>query len=155
MSIDVPVTALIDRPAAEVAAYAMDPANDTSWIGGIREVRWVTEPPLRVGSRVRRLASFLGRPVHYVLEVTDLAPGERVVMRSVEAPFPMVVTYTFAAEGPGTRTGVRVQGGSGLGFRVAGPLMAWQVRRNLRGDLARLGRALERIPIAKAGSEPD
>ena len=142
MSIDVPVTALIARPAAEVAAYAMDPANDTSWIGGIREVRWVTEPPLRVGSRVRRLAAFLGRPVDYVLEVTDLAPGERVVMRSVEAPFPMVVTYTFAAEGAATRAGVRVQGGSGPMFRIAGPLMAWQVRRSLRGDLARLARRL-------------
>jgi len=155
VSIDVPVTALIDRPAAEVAAYAMDPANDTSWIGGIREVRWVTEPPLRVGSRVRRRASFLGRRVDYVMEVADLAPGERVVMRSVEAPFPMVVTYTFAAEGAGTRAGVRVQGGSGLGFRVAGPLMAWQVRRNLRGDLARLGRILERSSVAHAGSAPD
>jgi hypothetical protein len=155
VSIDVPVTALIDRPAAEVGAYATDPANDTSWIGGIREVRWVTEPPLRVGSRVRRLAAFMGRPVDYVLEVTDLVPGQRVVMRSVEAPFAMVVTYTFAAEGGGTRTGVRVQGGSGLVFRVAGPLMAWQVRRNLRGDLARLRRILERRPVAEAGSAPD
>jgi uncharacterized membrane protein len=155
VSIDVPVTALIGRPAAEVAAYAMDPANDTSWIGGIREVRWVTEPPLRVGSRVRRLAGFLGRRVDYVLEVTDLAPGERVAMRSVEAPFPMVVTYTFAAEGSSTRAGVRVQGGGGALFRVAGPLMAWQVRRSLRGDLARLRRLLEGRAVAQAGSAPD
>ena len=151
MSIDVPVTALIERPAAEVAAYAMDPANDTTWIGGIREVRWVTEPPLRVGSRVRRLAAFLGRPVDYVLEVAELVPGERVVMRSVEAPFPMVVTYTFAAEGAGTRAGVRVQGGSGPMFRIAGPLMAWQVRRSLRGDLARLDQVLGSRPAANAG----
>jgi uncharacterized protein YndB with AHSA1/START domain len=142
MSIDVPVTALIERPPAEVGAYAMDPAHDTAWIGGIREVRWVTEPPLRVGSRVRRVAGFLGRRVDYVLEVTELVPGERLVMRSVEAPFPMVVTYTFAPEGDGTRAGVRVRGGSGPMFRLAGPLMAWQVRRNLRGDLARLRRIL-------------
>ena len=151
MSIDVPVTAVIQRPAAEVAAYAMDPANDTSWIGGIREVRWVTEPPLRVGSRVRRLAGFLGRPVDYVLEVTELTPAERVVMRSIEAPFPMVVTYTFAAEGGGTRAGVRVQGGAGPMFRLAGPLMAWQVRRSLRGDLARLRRILQRPAAAPEG----
>lgn len=155
MSIDVPVTALIERTPADVAAYAMDPANDTTWIGGIREVRWVTEPPLRPGSRVRRLAGFLGRSVDYVLEVTELVPGERVVMRSVEAPFPMVVTYTFAAEGDGTRAGVRVQGGSGPMFGIAGPLMAWQVRRNLRGDLARLRRLMTAGAIAEGGSEPD
>src|SRR2546430_6452188 len=107
VSIDVQETALIDRPRPDVAGYAMDPANDTRWIGGIREVAWVTEPPLRVGSRVRRLARFLGRPVDYVLEVADLDPQTRVVMRSVRAPFPMVVTYTFADDGGRTRAGVR------------------------------------------------
>lgn len=142
MSIDVTRTAVIDRPPAEVAAFAMDPANDTSWIGGIREVHWVTEPPLRVGSRVRRVARFAGRPIDYVLEVQELEPGARVVMRSTQAPFPMVVTYTFAAEASGTRAGVRVQGGAGPIFAVAAPLMAWQVGRSLRGDLARLRDAL-------------
>ena len=143
MSIDVIETTLIDRPREDVARFAMDPANDTRWIGGIREVAWVTEPPLQVGSRVRRVARFMGRAVRYVLEVTDLTPNARVVMRSVEAPFPMVVTYTFAADGAGTRAGVRIQGGAGPLFAVAAPLMASQVRRSLRGDLARLRNAME------------
>jgi uncharacterized membrane protein len=143
VSIDVTETTLIDRPLPEVAAYAMDPVNDTRWIGGIREVHWITDPPLRAGSRVRRVARFAGRSIHYVLEVTDLDPEARVVMRSVKAPFPMVVTYTFADAGGRTRAGVRIQGGAGLLFRVTAPLMAWRVGRSIRGDLERLKRTLE------------
>ncbi len=143
MSIDVQETIVIDRRPADVAAFATDPANDTRWIGGIREVAWVTEPPLRVGSRVRRVASFLGRRIDYELEVADLAPASRVVMRSRRSPFPMVVTYSFAGEGTATRAGVRVQGGAGLLFRLTSPLMARQVARSLRGDLRRLKERLE------------
>lgn len=146
MSIDVLETIAIDRPRADVAGYAMDPTNDTRWIGGIEQVHWVTEPPLQVGSRIQRLARFLGRSIDYVLEVTDLAPGAQVVMRSVQAPFPMVVTYTFETDGPMTRAGVRVQGGAGLMFRLTSPLMAWQVRRSLRGDLRRLKQTMEQPP---------
>lgn len=148
MSIDVLETIAIDRPRADVAGYAIDPANDTKWIGGIEQVQWVTEPPLQVGSRVRRQARFLGRSIDYVLEVTDLAPGTQVVMRSVQAPFPMVVTYTFETDGSLTRAGVRIQGGAGPVFLLISPLMSWQVRRSLRGDLRRLKDTME-APAAR------
>lgn len=143
MSIDVQETMIINRPRGAVAAYAMDPANDTRWIGGIKEVAWITEPPLRMGSQVRRLARFLGRDIHYVLEVVHLEPEVEVVMKSVKSPFPMLVTYNFADTGPATRASVRVQGGAGFVFRLTSPLMALQVRRNLRADLHRLKRTLE------------
>jgi hypothetical protein len=149
MSIDVRETIVIESPRRSVAAYAMDPGNDTRWIGGIEEVAWITEPPLRVGSRVRRVARFLGRSIDYVLEVVAMEPESRVVMRSVKSPFPMVVTYTFADEGRATEAGVRVQGGAGLLFRLASPLMARQVGANLRGDLRRLKRLLEAAPAVR------
>lgn len=143
MSIDVQETLVIDRPRRAVAAYVMDPANDTRWIGGIKEVAWITEPPLRTGSQVRRIARFLGRNIHYVLEVVHLEPEVEVVMKSVKSPFPMRVTYSFADAGPATMASVRVQGGAGFLFRLTSPLMALQVSRNLRGDLRRLKRVLE------------
>jgi hypothetical protein len=149
MSIDVRETIVIQSPRRSVAAYAMDPGNDTRWIGGIKEVAWVTEPPLRVGSRVRRVARFLGRGIDYVLEVVALEPEAQVVMKSVKSPFPMVVTYTFASQGAATEAGVRVQGGSGLLFRLASPLMARQVSANLRGDLGRLKQLLEAAPAVR------
>ena len=61
MPVDVTATGVIGRPREEVAAYLRDPANDTSWIGGLRSARLLTPGPVAVGSQVERVASFLGR----------------------------------------------------------------------------------------------
>ncbi|HET9291405.1 MAG TPA: ATPase, partial [Actinomycetes bacterium] len=68
MAIDTRAVTAVGRPREEVAAYLRDPANDPSWIGGLRSARLVTDPPVGVGSRVERVASFLGRRVEYVNE---------------------------------------------------------------------------------------
>jgi hypothetical protein len=136
MSVDITATVHVGRDPAAVAAYMTDPANDLQWIGGLREVELLGEPPVRVGSRVRRVASFLGRRVEYVNEI--LALDDRTLdMRSVKAPFPMHITYRFepAPEG-GTTVSNRVRGG---GPRLFNPL----VRRNVQRDLERLRDVLE------------
>ena len=74
MAVDVTAAVTVDRPRDEVAGYLRDPANDPEWIGGVRGVRLLTPPPVTVGSQVERVASFLGRRVEYVNEVTELAP---------------------------------------------------------------------------------
>ena len=56
VKLDVSAELAIDRPPQDVAAFAMDPSNDTEWIGGIREARTLTEPPFAVGTRVERVA---------------------------------------------------------------------------------------------------
>ena len=147
MRIDVTAEVEIRRPRAEVAAYMTDPANDPTWIGGVREVRMETPPPLRAGSRVARVAGFLGRRVEYVNEVTELDPGRVLDMRSVKAPFPMRITYTFAdggADGTATVVRNRVRGDPGGFFALFGPLLGPLVRRSVQGDLERLRDVLDR-----------
>ena len=61
MSVDITARVHIAREPAAVAAYMTDPANDPRWIGGLREAELLGEPPVGVGSRVRRVAYFLGR----------------------------------------------------------------------------------------------
>ena len=146
MSIDITAEVAIRRPVAEVAAYMIDPGNDPSWIGGVREVRMETAPPLQVGSRVARVASFLGRRVEYVNEVTEF-DAERVLdMRSVKAPFPMRVTYSFESAAGGAETIVRnrVRGAPGGFFALFGPLLAPLVKRSVQKDLERLRDLLQR-----------
>jgi uncharacterized membrane protein len=140
MSIDITAEVSVRRPLGEVAAYMIDPAHDPEWIGGVREVRVQTPPPLAVGSRVARVASFLGRRVEYVNEVTELDPGRVLDMRSVKAPFPMRVTYSFAASDGGAATTVRnrVRGEPGGFFALFGPLLAPLVGRSVQRDLERL-----------------
>ena len=81
-SIDVLTETVIRRPRAEVAAYAGDPANAPEWYANIRSVEWRNPPPVGVGSRLDFVATFLGRRLAYTYEVTDLVPGERLVMRT-------------------------------------------------------------------------
>jgi Polyketide cyclase / dehydrase and lipid transport len=136
MSVDITASVRVDRDPAAVAAYMTDPANDPEWIGGLREAELLGEGPVAVGSRVRRVAHFLGRRVEYVNEIVAL-DATHLDMRSVKAPFPMHITYRFEpARGGGTTVSNHVRGG---GLRIFAPL----VRRNVQRDLERLRDVLE------------
>jgi hypothetical protein len=104
-----------------------------------------TPPPLAVGSRVARVAYFLGRRVEYVNEVTELDPQRVLDMRAVKAPFPMRVTYSFEPldGGAATRVRNRVRGGAGGFFALFGPLLGPLVKRSVQKDLERLRDVLE------------
>jgi uncharacterized membrane protein len=146
MPVDVTATATIARPRDEVAAYLRDPANDTSWIGGLRSARLLTPGPVAVGSQVERVAGFLGRRVEYVNEITELN-GQRLAMRSVRSPFPMRVTYRHRlATDSGTEVSVRVEGDAGRYYALVAPLLGLAVRRSIARDLRNLKRVLEGQP---------
>src|SRR4051794_40324774 len=74
MRTDVRVETTIERDRGDVAAYAMDPANDATWIGALTEVSVLTEGPVGEGTRVRRVARFLGKRIEYVNEIVEFAP---------------------------------------------------------------------------------
>jgi uncharacterized membrane protein len=142
MSIDVLAEVHVRRPRQQVAAYMSDPANDPEWIGGLREARLLGDPPLQQGARVARVASFMGRRVEYVNEITRLEPGSVLEMRSVKAPFPMHITYSFEDRDDGTAVRNHVRGG-GRFFSLGSPLFAPIVRRNVQKDLERMREVLE------------
>ena len=144
MAVDVVTEIEIARPREEVAAYAADPDNATSWYRNIKSVEWETQPPLAVGSRMRFRAQFLGRTLEYTYEVREHEPGARFVMSTEQGPFPMETTYTFEdAPGGGTRMTLRNRG-EPTGFAaVTGPVMARAMRRANQADLKRLKALLE------------
>jgi uncharacterized membrane protein len=143
VGIDVVAKTRIRRPREEVAAYVIEPSNDPDWIGGVKEARLVGEPPLREGSRVARVASFLGRRIEYVNEVVALEPGRSLEMKSVEGPFPMQITYSFDEDGGATVMRNHVRGDASGFFKIATPLLRRQVQRSIQGDVERLRDLLE------------
>ena len=144
MTVDVVVETVIDRPLAEVGAFAGDPPNAPTWYANIRSVEWRSPPPLAVGSRLDSVAHFLGRRLAYTYEVVELVPGQRLVMRTSQGPFPMETTYEWWTTGP-SRTAMRLRNrGTPTGFgRIAAPAVASAVRRSTTKDLARLKQLLE------------
>ena len=144
MAVDVVTEIEIDCPREEVAAFAADPDNVTSWYENIERVEWVTTPPLAVGSRLSFVARFLGRRLAYTYEVVEYTAGQRFVMRTGQGPFPMETTYTWRdAEGGGTHMTLRNRG-EPTGFsRLSAPLMRPAMRRANTKDLRALKRLLE------------
>jgi hypothetical protein len=151
MRVDVTTATTIARPKSEVAAFACDPDRIPLWYPNIKLVEWKTAPPLRVGTQLAFVAQFLGRRLAYTYEVVEHAPGERLVMRTAEGPFPMETTYTWESTGDGhTRMTLRNRG-TPRGFSLlAAPFMRLAMQRANRKDLALLKNILER----RAGRPP-
>lgn len=143
MPVDVVTAIEIARPRDEVAAFAADPDHATRWYENIRSVEWQTAPPLAVGSRVAFVASFLGRRLAYTYEVQEHVPGERLVMRTAQGPFPMTTAYEWADAPGGTRMTLR-NSGEPAGFaKLGAPMLAAAMRRANEQDLRRLKGILE------------
>jgi hypothetical protein len=145
MAVDVQVETVIERPVAEVAAYAGDPGNAPTWYVNIRAVEWRTPPPVAVGSRMDFVAQFLGRRLEYTYEVVELEPGRRLVMRTAQGPFPMETSYTWepARDGGATRMVLRNHGEPAGFSRFAAPVLERAMRRAMAKDLAALKSLLE------------
>jgi hypothetical protein len=127
-----------------VAEYAGDPNNAPSWYVNIKSVEWKTPLPLAVGSQLAFVAAFLGRRLAYTYEIVEWLPGQRLVMRTSEGPFPMETTYTWTPIDDGhTRMTLRNRGEPSGFSKVSAPLMAIAMRRANRNDLARLKSVLE------------
>ena len=147
MPVDIQTEIEIDRPRSEVAAYASDPDNATSWYENIKAVEWESPKPVAVGSRVGFVARFLGRRLAYTYEVKVIVRGERFVMSTAEGPFPMETRYTWEdTPNGGTKMTLRNQGEPSGFSRIAAPMMASAVRRANSNDLMRLKAILEALP---------
>jgi hypothetical protein len=144
MEVDVVTEIEIARPRSEVAAYATDPDNTTSWYRNIKRVEWKSPKPVQIGSRIAFVARFLGRTITYTYEVKELAPGERFVMATTEGLFAMETTYTWSeTQGGGTKMSLRNRGRPSGFSKVASPMMTGSMRRANSKDLARLKKILE------------
>jgi hypothetical protein len=147
VGVDVVTERVIGRSVDVVSRYAADPTNAPEWYVNIESVEWETPPPAAVGSRMAFVARFLGRRLAYTYELVEWTPGERLVMRTAQGPFPMETTYTWLATSDGGTLMSLRNRGEPKGFsKAVAPFMAAAMRRANRKDLAALARLLEGRP---------
>lgn len=144
MAVDVLTEIAIDRPLRVVAEYVGDPSNAPEWYANIESVRWQTEPPVTLGSRLDFVAHFLGRRLAYSYQIVELVPLDRLVMRTEQGPFPMETSYQWSAVGDSSTHMTLRNRGEPSGFAgLAAPVLAAAMRRANQKDLSRLKSILE------------
>ena len=145
VSVDVADTAIIERPILEVAAFSGDPANAPDWCPSVDTAEWDTDPPTRLGSRIRYRGRWLGRPATGVFEVAEHSPGEQVAIRRVAGPYPIEVIATWRPVGDRvTHLALQVHASPRGLRRLLTPLMTRRLRRAITRCLAQLRQQLER-----------
>jgi len=106
-------TVLIGRPPEAVFDYVTNPAHLSSWQTSKTAVEQLTPGPPGLGTRVReRTKRARGKEFEQIVEFTEFERPHRLHVHIVEGPYPIDGTWTFEADGEGTR----------LHFVAEGPL---------------------------------
>ena len=143
MKVDITSSTAIAAAPSTVWEIVADFARNPEWQKGMKSCVWITEPPLRVGSRYAQEASFLGRAIRTVFEVVELTPGSTITIDTVEGTFPITVTRTVEASPPGCVVGAHVRGSPTGIMGLLSPLTTPLVRRSVNADYQRLKKIAE------------
>jgi uncharacterized protein YndB with AHSA1/START domain len=142
------VETLIDAPPHVVFAILADIQTWPLVLSAIVEVTLLTPGPVAVGTRFRETREMFGRKATEEMTVAEIEPPRRLVLTAFNHGTAYRVEHLLAAEGLGTRVTLAFEGRPvTLGARLLMPLgllFAGTVRRQLRSDLADLGREAER-----------
>jgi uncharacterized protein YndB with AHSA1/START domain len=133
---------VIVRPLEDVFAVLTDPEKTPLWSAPAVEERWLTPPPIGVGSRRLAVTSGLGRRMENVAEVTAYEPGRGWTMASVSGPR-FVARAAFATVDEGTRIDFTWTFALTGAMRLAEPVVVWAFMRQFKQDLARLRSMME------------
>jgi len=132
----------IDKPAADIFAYASNYDNATQWQGGVESVE-VEGGGSQVGGKYTEVRKFLGREMRTTLEVTAYEPGVKWAAKTITGPVPYEVTMTLESAGGGTKVTTHIDGEPTGFFKMAQGAVQSQLEKSLEGDLQRLKEQVE------------
>lgn len=134
---------VINRPVADVFAYACDPANEPRWQDGVEDARISSGGALAVGAEISETRKFLGREMVSKLTVTAFETNKKFAGKVTDGPVPFEVTETFEAVDGGTKVTVQIQGEPGGFFKLAGGMVQKQLETQTAADFEKLKKILE------------
>ena len=144
---------LIERPAAEIWAYAADVVRHPEWMT-VTDARLMRGTGADVGSRGRERMAMGPFKWDAEFEVAEAVPGRRIVWRSVSGvPFDVEISLDLDAAGP---TSTRATYGAAIEphglWRLLSPLLAVEGKAGPERELRRLKEKLERSAAAAAAT---
>lgn len=138
---------VISRPLDAVFAYVADYRNDPEWRSEVREMRYVPDHDIGLGTHVIETSVLLGRRVVTESVITAFEANRRVDFESVSGPFRVRGMRAVEPAGEGTRVTSELEWlpTSRLG-RLIAPLMQRSYQRTLDRYVKRLCAVLEEAP---------
>lgn len=141
----------IKRPLEEVFAYLTDPSKLPEWNSLVLEAKTEQPGPVRVGSKIRTVAKFLGRHIDSMAEVTELVPNKKFVQKAT-SPFPIEITNSVEQMAGGTKVTVQAAIEPGGFFKLAEPVLGRIAKKQMEAQLDTMKELLEAREPAKVGS---
>ncbi len=140
-------TVTIDRPVAEVFAYAMDPLRIHEWRPNVLEIIGY-EPPLRAGTTHEIAENMMGRKV-FGQRVTEFQQDRVVVIETTSGSVRPVQRFTVEPLSEGSTRYTAHLDITTHGFmRLMEPLFRGQVRKRMVEYGQNLKRNIEALPRA-------
>lgn len=135
---------IIDRPIDAVFAYLADYRNDPAWRAEVRELRYLSDGAVGVGTHAMETSILWGRRVTTESVITAYEPNLRVDFDYVAGPFRVRGSRRFEAVEGGTRVTSELEWRptSRVGRMVA-PMMRRGYQRMLDRYLLRVRAILE------------
>ncbi len=133
----------INRSLPEVFAFLTDHENDSKWRSGVIESKKTSEGPVGVGATGSEMLQFLGRRMETSYEVTEYEQDRKLGFKTTSGPVPMEGGYSLESSGSGTKLDFTIQGDAGGFFKLAEPILARMVKRQVESDFGNLKDLLE------------
>jgi uncharacterized membrane protein len=124
----------VKRPVSEVFAVLSDPSNTPKWSSGMQTITKTSDGPIGVGSTYHSTAKLLGRRVEGDSKVLEFEADRRIAVAGT-SPFPVTITYAVTSADGGTRVEQTVDAEPAGFFKLAQPLLATMMKRQVQGDL--------------------
>ena len=138
-------TAEVDRPAAEVFAYATDPTRFREWQAGVIDARMDHPGPPRTGTRCLTTRRIGGADRAVTSELTHIDPPRTWGVRGIDGPIRATVDLKVD---PLTETRSRLTitvgfEGHGIGKVLVPLLVRRQAQKEMPANVANLKRHIE------------
>ena len=137
---------VMNRPVEVVFAAVTDIPGWRRWQPNLLESRQTTPEPVGVGTQAVNVRANLGRRFQIRVEVTEFVPNHRFAFRSVSGPMTVMIRMTLTPVAGGARLHQLTEGEPHSFFKVAQPVLARPLKKEMPDGLARLKALLERQP---------
>jgi uncharacterized protein YndB with AHSA1/START domain len=137
---------VINRPVEVVFAAVTDIPGWRRWQPGLLESRQTPPEPVGVGTQAVNVRANFGRRFAIRVDVTEFVPNHLFAFRSVSGPITVTIRMTLTPVAGGTRLQQRTEGQPHGFFKVAQPVLAYPLTKEMPDGLARLKALLQNQP---------